>query len=129
MLVLFIFVLLLHLFGDFFVDLLIDVVFQSDWIADNKAKNWEALCLHVFFYAVVLFVGTWLTHQYTLNENCRFALINGGLHLLTDKLTSIYSKSALDHKKTQAFFAVLGIDQFVHSITLLVTANYLLGVP
>ena len=118
---LFVYVLFLHWVGDF--------VLQTQYMAENKSKNFEALVLHVFVYTCVLFIGTSVTTQYGINDLCRFAVINFFIHLSVDATTSRYTKMALEAKNMHRFFAILGFDQFVHAATLLLTTFYLLGKP
>lgn len=121
MLWIFIAVLFLHFIGDF--------VCQNRWMADNKSKNWEALTLHVFVYSnVLLWAGT-LSQLYLFNDLCRFTIINFIIHWLVDFTTSRYTRKALGVRNLHLFFAIIGADQFCHSITLLITTQYLLGYP
>jgi len=118
MLCLFIGLLFLHWLGDF--------VCQTRWMADNKSKRLDALSLHVFVYSLVLFCGLAITTNWTINDLCRFALINFVLHWTTDVTTSKLAKNALENKEIHKFFAIVGADQFLHATTLILTGYYLL---
>lgn len=121
MIFLFIYVLLLHWLGDF--------ILQTRYIADNKSKNWEVLVLHVFIYSCILFTGMLCTAQYTINDLCRFTIINFIAHLGVDAITSRCTKLVIENKNVHLFFVIVGFDQFLHTITLLLTYCYLLGKP
>lgn len=120
MTLLLVWMLFLHWFGDF--------VFQTRWMADNKSKNIEALTLHVFVYSLVLWIGVYVTTLYYINDLCRFVICNFLLHWTTDFWTSKMTKQAVEEKNTHKFFAIIGFDQFVHTSTLILTLQYLLGI-
>lgn len=111
--------LFLHWLGDF--------VIQTRWMADNKSRKWEALCLHVFVYCFIVTVGVGATMLFRYDNLCRFAMINFIAHLVVDSITSWASKMALALDKTHWFFAIVGADQFAHAATIIITAELLLG--
>lgn len=122
---LFIYVLLLHFFADF--------VLQSRWMADNKSRNVEALTLHVFVYSLTLWVGAWIMLAFDYWDVIlvsRFALLNFVVHWIIDKTTSRFTQWAWFEKKdVHLFFCIVGLDQFLHAATLLITTQYILGEP
>lgn len=119
--------LLLHLVGDFFL--------QSDWMALNKSKSCRALLVHAGIYSLcfLLFFGFY------------FAFVTFVLHAVTDAITSrITSKlwfidlyprpdrgadnygaypfyAYVEQEKRHWFFVMIGVDQFIHYVTLLAT--------
>lgn len=113
-----IYILLLHFIGDFCL--------QTKWMAESKSKNWEALTAHVFVYCLTLFCGIGVTGMFSINDLCRFAIINFIIHLVIDSITSRCTKIALEHKNMHVFFAIVGFDQFLHNVTLLLTTQHLL---
>lgn len=95
-------VLLLHWVGDF--------LFQSDWMAKNKSKSNLALLIHVSCYGIPLCLIDW-----------RFAILNMGLHGLTDFVTSRITSKLWEKKEVHWFFVVIGLDQFIHTACLILT--------
>ncbi len=108
----------LHFLGDF--------VCQTKWMASNKSKSLEALTLHVFAYSCTLFIGLVAAQHWTVNDLSRFVVINFILHWVTDCTTSHLTKQALSKREMHQFFAVIGADQFIHTITLMLTGYYFL---
>lgn len=102
-------VLFLHWLGDF--------VFQSDWMAKNKSKSNEVLLIHISAYSLPLFLIGW-----------KFALINAGLHCVTDYFTSRWTSKLWAAGNVHWFFVVIGLDQFIHTSCLILTFNLLKGV-
>lgn len=117
----FIYVLFLHWVGDF--------TLQTRWMADNKSKDWEALVLHVFVYACTIWFGVFMMMCWPVEVACRFALVNFIIHLGVDAFTSRCTKVAIAEKNMHLFFAIIGADQFVHAATLLITTEFMLGMP
>lgn len=116
----------LHLIADFFL--------QSDWMAINKSKLWAALYLHAIVYSFC-FIGFGFA----------FFVITFFAHFVTDAITSrITSKlwfldmepmvvpvgpfkfyARVLEGRRHWFFVVIGIDQFIHYVTLLLTYQLL----
>lgn len=143
-----------HFVGDF--------ICQSDWMATNKSKRFEALGFHVLVYSFVLLgimgLGMWLLLDMggqPVRPLISFILINAAAHLATDAVTSqLTSKfwffrreegiwvqaeySVPKHWKTLInpwtpidgkrhwFFVLIGLDQLIHYVTLVATAEWLL---
>lgn len=109
---LFLVVLFVHWFADF--------VCQSNWMAQNKSKRWDALAWHVFIYTLVfallplvdLVPWSWL-------------MINAGVHFIVDAITSRITAHLWRQQRTHEFFVVIGLDQFIHTLTLLLTLEIL----
>jgi hypothetical protein len=88
---------------------------QTDWMAVNKSKRWDALTLHVSIYSLGFI---WLGWQ--------FAAITFATHFVTDALTSRATRRLyypVFHRHW--FFAMIGLDQLIHYVTLAATYNYL----
>lgn len=115
------YLLLTHFIGDFLL--------QSNWMALNKSKSWNALLSHTGLYALCF-----------LPLGLRFALATFVLHTLTDAVTSrITSKLWFMERSLMGtnlwffkrdnsrhwFFVVIGLDQLIHGITLLWTLKLL----
>lgn len=98
-----------------------DFLFQTNAMALRKSKSLKWLTLHVLVYTViillfVLFLLPWKTALI-------FAGINGALHWITDFFTS--RLSALYANDRRNFFLIIGLDQFLHTATLVMTFDYL----
>ena len=93
-----------------------DFVLQSDWMAINKSTRMVPLFVHISVYTSVMMIFGW-----------KFALANGAAHLVTDFFTSRGSSFFYKRKQNHWFFVVIGFDQLVHQVTLILTAKYLLG--
>lgn len=115
----FIYILFLHLIGDFAA--------QTRWMAENKSKEHTPLVIHVLCYGLVLSLGLgWLVH---LPQLLGFIGLNAFAHLITDSITSRMTSYFWSRSWTYMFFLTIGFDQFLHTATLAISANWLLGVP
>lgn len=119
--------LFLHWLGDF--------IFQTDWMAFNKAKSRLALGFHVGVYSLVLLVGLTLACPVThwgFWGIVGVVLINALCHYCTDGITSKISGhlfklgQAGDAVARRKFWWVVGFDQFLHGATLLGLMKWLL---
>jgi hypothetical protein len=95
---------------------LADFVCQNDWMAVNKSKRFDALLAHVCIYAAPFMVFGW-----------RFSLITFLTHIITDAITSRCTSYLWQQNQRHWFFVVIGLDQLIHTVTLLLTYQYLLG--
>lgn len=124
---------------------LADFILQTDWMAVNKSKRWDALVIHVTVYSVVMAV---------LTLNGWFGMITFVAHLATDAVTSRMGRAVFPWTPTNAgwvpmvyrddegepsgpwglglarsrhwFFTVIGADQWLlHWPQLILTAYYL----
>ena len=109
------FFLAVHWFADF--------VLQSDWMAVNKSKRWDALAFHVLVYTAVLAAAA----QFTMPPAAAmwFPLINGVLHFATDAVTSRITSALHARGERHWFFVVIGFDQLLHYTALFSTFQYL----
>jgi hypothetical protein len=110
-------ILAIHWFADF--------VLQTRWQAENKSKNNEALSQHVATYSAaficLLFVLYFLGVNFTPTGILVYVSVNGMFHFMTDYVTSRCTSYFWQQKNVHSFFAVIGIDQFIHNATLLGT--------
>lgn len=106
---------LAHFVGDF--------LFQSNWMALNKSRDWRALLAHVGVYSLCFIGWGW-----------RFVALTFLFHLMTDAVTSritsklwfvrgvVYRLGRIevdyDMAKRHWFFVVIGADQLIHYLTL-----------
>jgi hypothetical protein len=99
-----------------------DYLLQFNSIANHKADSFYWLGIHVLIYSGVLFVAS--LFLFSLFAAIKYFLVNGLLHLVTDWITG---NLASRYKSNQrVFYIIIGFDQFVHTITLLGTAVYVL---
>jgi hypothetical protein len=114
----------------FFAHYMADFVFQTSWMATNKSKSLKALSAHIASYATVLmFFGfgfSWFTETSFLLV-AQYVLLNAGLHMATDFVTSKGSSWAFANQKIELFWSIIGFDQFVHNVTFVLTLAYFLG--
>ena len=96
-----------------------DFVFQTHWQAVNKSKNLEALIGHVLIYMLTLLVGVGLILP--VPQALVFMMVNGLLHFFTDYCTSKWSAMLWQKGDVHNFFVVVGLDQLIHQITLILT--------
>lgn len=95
-----------------------DFIFQSHWMASNKSKCNKALGLHVSTYTVGLVTMACLHyHTFTPYTALLWVIVNSVAHFVTDYFTSRVS-SKLFNKDWHNFFVVIGLDQFLHYLTL-----------
>ena len=128
-----IFVLALHLIADF--------ILQPNWIQTYKSRNNLVLLLHVVIYAYVLaigalFLGTW-------QNAILFGLANGALHYMVDFVTSriitwqakklqlsdeanVEEKPLFGRLNLYSLSVLLGVDQLLHQVCLMLTLPILL---
>lgn len=110
------------------VHFIADFVLQTDWMAQNKSKDWLALTLHVGVYTTALQLAVipllWFSFP---SEGLRvYAITNGILHFATDAITSRINSRLWADKKVHYFFVGVGADQLVHTWTLGLTMIWLL---
>lgn len=87
-----------------------DFLLQSDWMAQNKSKRWDALLTHTSIYSICFIFWGW-----------RFVLITFVLHTITDAVTSRINTRLWQRKQVHWFFASVGFDQLIHFYTLAAT--------
>lgn len=122
----------LHFVGDFLL--------QSDWMALNKSKSWDALLMHALVYVVPFTVWFMLTNDSP--AAVKFLAVTLVAHFLTDAVTSRWTSRLwfiettmagsmtrypndestramtyfVDVKPTRHwFFVVIGLDQLLHA--------------
>jgi len=97
-----------------FVHFFADFICQSDWMAQNKSSSNKALGLHVVCYSIPF-----------LLFGLKFAIVTGILHFIIDYITSRITKKLWEKKQVHNFFVVVGFDQFLHVVSLLLTYRFL----
>lgn len=94
-----------------------DFIFQSDWMATNKSKSNKALLAHIGTYTLIMSIAF---------INPLFGIVNGAIHGVIDYVTSRITSKLYSKGDIHNFFVVIGFDQLLHTITLIITAYYLL---
>ena len=122
---------------------LADFILQTDWMAINKSKRWDALFVHVGIYTLVMLIVTW---------SIPLAVVTFGAHFLTDAATSRVARGfwpilpfgdgtfydaegtlvdslryrGIGLKRSRHwFFVTIGFDQVLHYAQLFLTASWL----
>ena len=129
-----------------------DFLLQSHRMSIGKSKSWSVLGEHVAVYMLTLFFGMALWYRGALREEfvffdlCQWALVNALLHFWVDAVTSRWTRRLWDrwillvpipaqsdapaHYYTRLtgtphyFFVVIGFDQLLHGVMLVLTASW-----
>jgi hypothetical protein len=89
-----------------------DFVCQSNYIAQQKSKDVQALWIHCFVYGLVMGVLSW---------NFLFGCLMILFHYPVDYVTSRINADLWQQKRVHGFFVSVGFDQFLHYVIVLVT--------
>jgi hypothetical protein len=106
------------LFGHWVADFLL----QSNTMAINKSTSLKWLSLHVLTYTAVISIFSFFLLSW--QSALVFAGINGVLHWITDFFTSKLTTAYKDDRRN--FFLIIGLDQFIHAATLIITFDYII---
>jgi hypothetical protein len=112
-----------------------DFVAQSDWMALNKSKRWDALAFHVAVYiSTVMLIVAWGGPFPLL---LTWLAVNAVAHFVQDAITSRLTSRLWFLRYNQRldawepgvgsrhwFFVAIGFDQLLHYVTLFVTASW-----
>ena len=93
-----------------------DFVLQSDKMAKGKSTSNKWLGIHVLVYAVCFIPSL----------SIGFVLLNGAIHFVVDWFTSRQSSRLWAEGRVHDFFVVIGFDQLIHALTLIVLADIFL---
>jgi hypothetical protein len=114
-------ILFIHFIGDFLL--------QSDWMALNKGKRWDALLLHTVVYSSCFI---WYGSGFV----CTTFLLHGLTDAITSRVTSklwffhrYISESGGEYYSYEGgnrhwFFVVIGLDQLIHFVCLTYTLRW-----
>lgn len=90
-----------------------DFIVQTEWQAQNKSSNINALLRHVATYGLCF-----TPFLFILLNGVLFVLSNVLLHFITDFFTSRASTAVHKSGDTRTFFQFIGFDQLIHQVTL-----------
>jgi uncharacterized membrane protein YedE/YeeE len=111
-----------------FIHFVADFLLQSREMATNKSKSLYWLSAHVIVYSVITGIG-WSIFINPPSFGFDPFLFIVGLtfitHWVTDFCTSKLTTYFYTKEKYFEFFGVIGLDQLIHTITLLLTYQYL----
>lgn len=105
-----------------------DFVLQTDWMAINKSKDMFALLAHISMYSLAMFLGFGIWFELPNDVTYRaFAFIGltAVFHFVTDAITSNITSYLWQKEERHWFFVVIGFDQFLHYVQLLLTYKWL----
>lgn len=103
-----------------------DFVCQSDWMAQNKSKDFMALFIHCSVYtAIVWGFSILLNNSHPITYKFPMWIFLG--HIATDAITSRINSKLWAAKKVHWFFVSVGFDQWIHFVTLILVYKYLVN--
>lgn len=100
------------LFIVFFIHWFADFCLQTDKVAQGKSTSNLVLLKHVALYSVCFIGFGW-----------KFALVNMGLHFITDWCSSRATSFLWKKGDRHNFFVVIGLDQMAHAFALIYTLS------
>lgn len=109
-----------------FIHWVADFVFQTHEMSINKSKSVKWLSYHVFVYALITTMG-WAAFSLAPIVLLKVFLLTFVTHWATDFVTSKITSHLWQKGDVHNFFVVIGIDQFIHLTTLVLTYNYLIN--
>lgn len=121
----FILIVLVHFIADF--------IFQAEKWSLGKSRNWVALLKHTVTYSIFWIPVTW-TATGSLTDSVLFFIITFVAHTATDYVTSrIVSKRFADKYYGSPIpnfgaFTMVGFDQVLHYLQLILTWYWIIGV-
>ncbi|WP_102348178.1 DUF3307 domain-containing protein [Bacillus sp. Marseille-P3661] len=98
-----------HLIGDY--------LFQTSWMAANKAKKWSALLTHSFVYTLAVAVVAWIGFG---GLSVWGILLVFGLHVFFDRRTFVawWVRTIMTSTGKESGWLSIIVDQTFHLITL-----------
>lgn len=109
-----------------------DFLTQSRAVGKLKSQSVTVLGYHVITYMFVMYLLSVIIIQDPIIAGY-FVILNGALHFITDFITSKIGKYFFVSSQRSAicedrwmylFWANIGIDQFIHTVTLIYTLKY-----
>ena len=108
-----------------FIHWLADFIFQSHEMSLKKSKSVKWLSYHVLVYSVVTTLCWFVFSPEVVTIGYIFCWTFMS-HWITDFFTSKWTSYLWKKESVHNFFVVIGIDQFIHATTLLLTYEYLI---
>ena len=108
-----------------FAHYIADFIMQPDRIARSKHDNFISLLQHAALYGcsmyLLVFIPLTVVLMYSPISVLKYTAINTVAHLVCDFFSSKLSHKYFSKENYWAGFAVVGFDQFVHVVVLLLT--------
>lgn len=92
-------------------------------MGNNKSESIKWLSIHVLVYSFVLLIGLvplLIDFKFLI---IKWVIINGILHWITDFFSSKVAKFFYLKNNLYYFWLIIGLDQLIHAITLILTFN------
>ncbi len=105
-----------------------DFVCQPRWMGKEKSKNNIVLVMHVVFYSLIFLAaaqGIAMTHWELLPMIYKFVGITFVCHFITDYFSSRLGSKLWSQGKEYESLLILGADQLLHAIQLILTYYFL----
>ncbi|KUO66081.1 MAG: hypothetical protein APF84_12220 [Gracilibacter sp. BRH_c7a] len=108
------YLLLAHLLGDF--------LFQTKWMADNKANNWFPLLIHSFIYTLIIWITSYFAFGGLSLEGCSLLF---AAHLILDRRTfiNLWTSKIMRLDNNAPVWIRVVIDQTFHLIILAIALH------
>lgn len=114
---------MLNLILVFTIHFIADFLCQTRTMATNKSKSLYWLTIHVLCYTTVTTL-CWIYFNIDLKVILSIWLVTFSTHWLTDFTTSKFTTYFYLKNNMFGFFSIIGLDQLIHAITLLITYDY-----
>lgn len=111
-----------------FTHWLFDFFLQSEKIGKFKSTSNLVLSTHVGIYSIGLFLLSAIIFKHGVEwvtVGLSWVVINAAAHFLTDYVTSRATSALYKEQRYHEFFTIIGLDQFIHYITLFGTYVWL----
>lgn len=113
----------------FLIHFISDFIFQTHEMSLKKSKSIFWLSYHVIVYSFITTI-LWYIFFGGMIKDYSFILyifiITFITHWITDYFTSKWTSKLWEQQRVHDFFVVIGLDQLIHTITLLKTYNFLI---
>jgi len=104
-----------------------DFLLQPREVAIKKGKSIVALINHISTYGIFFFIFCSILFSFENIYNIfAFSMVNTLVHGVVDFFTSKWTGYLYSKDKYKQYFDVIGFDQLIHVVTLLLTYNYFL---
>ena len=111
-----------------------DFLAQTREMAINKSTSNYWLTRHIIAYGnhllygsiPLLVLGLWVGQNFALGILI-YIIVNMVLHWVTDYFTSRWTSKLWKKQDIHNFFIVIGLDQFIHVLCLLLTFKWIIG--